>query len=171
MIAFRGCIFFRQYIRGKSTPWGIKAYVLSDSNTGYLYSVVIYYGRETKLIDRPDLNHTTGVVLTLMEQLTNMGYDLYTDRLYTSPTLALELAAINTTLTSTAMANRKDMPEALKQKIKRKKGEVNSYQKGNMVVTEWTDKRTTITLSTKHFKQDDRCSFLVCYLKKPIYYL
>ena len=50
-----------------------------------------------------------------------MGYDLYTDRFYTSPTLALELAAIKTTLTGTAMANRKDMPQALKQKRKRVK--------------------------------------------------
>ena len=150
MIAFRGRVRFRQYIRGKPTPWGIKAYVLSDSDTGYLYSVVIYYGSETELINRPDLNHTTKVVLTLMEPIANMGYDLYTDRFYTSPTLALELAAIKTTLTGTAMANRKEMPQALKQKRKRKKGEVNTYHKGKMVVMEWTDKRTLITLTTKY---------------------
>ena len=107
MIAFRGRVRFRQYIRGKPTPWGIKAYVLSDSDTGYLYSVVIYYGSETELINRLNLNHTTKVVLTLMEPIANMGYDLYTDRFYTSPTLALELAAIKTTLTGTAMGNRK----------------------------------------------------------------
>ena len=150
MIAFRGRIFFRQYIRGKPTPWGIKAYVLSDCDTGYLYSVLIYYGRETELINRPELNHTTKVVLTLMEPIANMGYDLYTDRFYTSPTLALELAAIKTTLTGTAMANRKDVPQALKQKRKRKKGDVSTYHKGNMVVTEWTDKRTLIMLTTKY---------------------
>ena len=50
MIAYRGSILFRQYIRGKPTPWGIKAYILSDSETGYLYSVVIYYGSETELV-------------------------------------------------------------------------------------------------------------------------
>ena len=164
MIAYRGRIFFRQYIRGKPTPWGIKAYVLSDSGTGYLYSVVIYYGRETELIDRPDLNHTTRVVLTLMEPIANMGYDLYTDRFYTSPTLALELASINTTLTGTAMANRKDMPQAVKQKKKRKRGEVNTYQKRNMVVTEWTDKRTIITLTTKHSNKmiDIPSRYVIC---------
>ena len=96
MIAFRGRIFFRQYIRGKPAPWGMKVHVLSDSDTGYLSSVLVYYGRETELINMPELNHTTKVVLTLIELIANMGYDLYTDRIYTSPTLALELAAINT---------------------------------------------------------------------------
>ena len=150
MIGFRGRISFRQYIRGKPTPWGIKAYVLSDSDTGYMYSVCLYYGRETQLITRPDLNHTTKVVLTLMQPLANMGYDLYTDRFYTSPTLALELKAIGTTFTGTSMANRKNMPQAVKQKRKRNKGEVKTFRKGSMVVTEWTDKRTLITLTTKH---------------------
>jgi hypothetical protein len=48
-----------------------------------------------------------------MEPIANMGYDLYTDRFYTSPILALELAAMKTTLTGTAMANRKEMPQAV----------------------------------------------------------
>ena len=33
MIAFKGRIFFRQYIRGKPEPWGIKAYMLSGSHS------------------------------------------------------------------------------------------------------------------------------------------
>jgi hypothetical protein len=44
MIAFRGRVVFRQYIRGKPEPWGIKAYIMSQSTTGYMYNVVIYYG-------------------------------------------------------------------------------------------------------------------------------
>ena len=150
MIAFRGRVSFRQYIRGKSTPWGIKAYVLADSATGYMYSVLPYYGKETQLLDRPGLNHTTKVVLTLMAPLGDRGYDLYTDRFYTSPQLAVELGTIDTTLTGTAMSNRKNMPLAVKHKRKRSKGDVKTYKKGMLVVTEWTDKRTLITLSSKH---------------------
>lgn len=112
--------------------------------------LVLYYGCETELIEKSGLNHTTRVVLTLMQPLAHLGYHLYTDRFYTSPTLALELDAIRTTFTGTAMANRKDMPLAVKQKRKRVRGEVKSYKKGKLVVTEWTDKRTLITLSTKH---------------------
>ena len=42
MIAFRGRGGFRQYIRGKPQPWGIKAYVLSESRTGYMYNTYQY---------------------------------------------------------------------------------------------------------------------------------
>jgi hypothetical protein len=151
MIAFRGRVAFRQYIRGKPQPWGIKAYVLSESRTGYMYNLVIYYGKETQLLTRPGLNHTTNVVLTLMNPLANLGYDLYTDRFYTSPVLASELLHISTTLTGTVMTNRKNMPNAVKSK-KQKKGEVDTYMycKGPMVVIQWTDKRTLTALTTKH---------------------
>ena len=149
MIAFRGRVGFRQYIRGKPQPWGIKAYVLSESRTGYMYNLVIYYGKETQLITKPGLNHTTNVVLTLMHPLSDLGYDLYTDRFYTSPMLATELLQMHTTLTGTVMCNRKNMPAAVKSK-KQKKGDVDTYSKGPMIVMQWTDKRTLTTLTTKH---------------------
>ena len=122
MIAFRGRVGFRQYIRGKPQPWGIKAYVLSESRTGYMYNLVIYYGKDTQLLTQPGLNHTTNVVLTLMYPLKDLGYDLYTDRFYTSPILATELLDMSTTLTGTVMCNRKNMPAATKNK-KQKKGD------------------------------------------------
>ena len=149
MIAFRGRVGFRQYIRGKPQPWGIKAYVLSGSQTGYMYNLVIYYGKETQLHARPGLNQTTNVVLTLMDPLAHLGYDLYTDRYYTSPILASELLRMDTTLTGSVMCNRKDMPVAVKTR-KQKKGEVDTYQKGSIVVVQWTDKRTFTALTTKH---------------------
>ena len=129
MIAYRGRVCFRQYVRGKPHPWGIKAYVLADSDTGYLYSVVIYCGKETLLVSRPGLNHTTRVVLTLVQPVCNMGYDLYTDRFYTSPLLARELANLGITLTGTVMANRKDMPLAVRAMGKRKRGATKTYRK------------------------------------------
>ena len=149
MIAFRGRLVF--YIRGKLQPWGIKAYILSESKTGYMYNMLIYYGRETQLLTSPALNHTTNIVLTLMNPLQNMGYDLYTDRFYTSPQLATELLSIGTTLTGTVMVNKRDLPAAVKYtRPKPKNGDVTTYRKGSMVVMQWTDKRTLVTLSTKH---------------------
>ena len=85
-----------------------------------------------QLFDRPGLNHTTKVVLTLMAPLAGRGYDLYTDRFYTSPQLALELGTIDTTLTGTAMSNRKNMPLAVKQKWKQSKGDVKTLHEGHV---------------------------------------
>ena len=149
MIAFRGRVGFRQYVRGKPQPWGIKAYVLSESKTGYMYNLLVYYGKETQLLTKPGLNHTTNVVLTFVHPLRDLGYDLYTDRFYTSPMLASELLHIHTSLTGTVMCNRKNMPHAAKSK-KQNRGDVDTYCNGSMVVIQWTDKRTLTTLTTKH---------------------
>ena len=90
-----GCI---QYIKGKPHPWGIKAYALADSHSGYLYKVCIYLGKETDLL-YPKHPHTVRVVLTLVEDLKYKGYDLYVDRFYNSPLLASELMKIKITIT------------------------------------------------------------------------
>lgn len=88
VISFKGRVAFRQYLKGKPHPWGIKAFVLADSKTAYLYNLAIYYGRDTDLI-RPDLPHTDRAVLTLTEGLQHEGHDLYVDRFYSSPLLAV----------------------------------------------------------------------------------
>ena len=99
MIGFRGKVALCVYIRGKPQPWGIKAYVLFESRSGYLHDIIIYYGKETKLTHIPGLNYTTNLVLMLMAPLANKGYDFYTDRYYTSPQLARQLLEIGTTIT------------------------------------------------------------------------
>ena len=85
MIAFKGRASFRQYIRGKPHPYGIKAFVLADSATGYVQRLRLYFGAETDLLSDPSLLHTTRVVLTLTQPLEGLGYHVITDRLYTSP--------------------------------------------------------------------------------------
>ena len=43
VISFRGRVSFRQYIKEKPNPWGIKAYVMSDSKSGYMHNLLLYY--------------------------------------------------------------------------------------------------------------------------------
>ena len=85
-------------MKGKPNPWGIKAHVLSDSKSGYMHSLLVYYGKDTCLIERPDLSHTRKVILTLCDYLKNKQYDLYTDRFYTSLPLANELYSVQVEL-------------------------------------------------------------------------
>lgn len=98
VISFKGRVGFRQYLKGKPHPWGIKAFVLADSTTGYLHNMAIYYGKDTELL-RPDLPHTVRVVCTLMNEHHHKGYDLYVDRFYNSPLLATELSKAGITVT------------------------------------------------------------------------
>ena len=37
MIPFKGRLSFKQYMKNKPTKWGIKVFVLSDSQNGYVY--------------------------------------------------------------------------------------------------------------------------------------
>ena len=97
VISFRGRVSFRQYRKGKPNPWGIKAFVLSGSKSGYMHKVLVYYGWET-MLSRDDMPHTAAVVLTLTEGL-NQGHDLYIDRFYSSPLLASELDKVGITVT------------------------------------------------------------------------
>ena len=44
MIGFKGRLGFIQYMPKKPTKWGLKAFVLSDADTGYMYNWHLYTG-------------------------------------------------------------------------------------------------------------------------------
>ena len=46
MVGFRGRISFKQYCPKKPTKYGLKFFVLPDSNTGYVYNFLLYTGSE-----------------------------------------------------------------------------------------------------------------------------
>ena len=154
VISFKGRVSFKQYLKGKPNPWGIKAFVLADSSTGYMHRLCIYYGKDTELIDRPDLGQTVRVVLTLVEPFHNKGYDLYIDRLYSSPILANELTQVGITVTGTVQLNRKGLPQEAKVDRKDPRDTVHAYRSndglGDLLLLTWTDKRKIAMLSTKH---------------------
>ena len=45
MVSFKGRIWFIQYLPKKPNKWGLKAYVLADSKTGYTYNWSLYTGK------------------------------------------------------------------------------------------------------------------------------
>ena len=47
MIAFKGRLSFIQYLPNKPHKWGMKAYVLTDSVSGYTYSWRLYTGKSS----------------------------------------------------------------------------------------------------------------------------
>ena len=93
-----------------------------------MHTIVIYYGKETKLV-REDLQRNSRVVLTLLDDLHHKGYDLYIDRFYSSLQFAMELDTIGVIVTGslsisyqiyyyfqlgTVMSNRKRLPPSVK---------------------------------------------------------
>lgn len=154
-VGFKGRVVFICYNPKKPTKWGLRVYCLCDSETGYVYCHVVYYGQATTdSLILPDQPFTSRIVLHLTDLLLNSihgsGYHLFTDRFYTSPHLALALHEQKIHLTGTVQTNRKGFPEELK-KPKLGQYEVKAFQKSCKVMAlSFYDKRIVSMISTYH---------------------
>lgn len=125
----------------KPHAWGIKAFVLADSISGYIYRLRLYLGKETELINTPGYGKTEQVVLTLMDGLMGWGHHLFTDRFYTSVPLLQKLGSENTSMTGTIVKNRRFLPPAVKKGLKMEKGETKAFKMDDNLCLVWRDKR------------------------------
>ena len=151
IIAFTGRACFRIYMRGKPHPYGIKAFVLANSETGYVYRLRLYFGKETDIIQDSSLAYTTRVIFTLVEPLQGLGYHVITDRFYSSPELAKQLEQRGLIFTGRVQVNQRRMPLAVKSKTSDRqlqRGEVRAYRDGKAMVLQWKDKRVITILTT-----------------------
>ncbi|XP_039300901.1 piggyBac transposable element-derived protein 1-like [Nilaparvata lugens] len=145
IIPFRGRLVFRQYVKNKTHPYGIKIFKMCVKDC-YTVSYKIYAGREAT----PNTDVATKVVLELVEQYLNMGRTLYVDNWYTSVRLADALLQKNTHLVGTLRKNRKFNPPNVVNKSLRR-GEITAQKNNkNIVILKWKDRRDVLMLSTKH---------------------
>ena len=74
MCKYRGRIFFKQYMPQKPNKYGIKLYMLSESDSGYIWNFSIFCGQS---------NVVTNIVKHLLGDLLGKGHTLFTDGYYT----------------------------------------------------------------------------------------
>lgn len=158
-VSFKGRVAFKMYNPKKPVKWGLRLYVLADSLNGYICNMIPYYGSlTTNNLIRPDLPFTTRIIYQLAVNLQNVtqqtGYVFYTDRLYTSLDLALELKNMGIYLTGTLDLKRKLLPKCMKKKVLKrlKKHAVIAFKHKteNVLALAWKDKRDVCLLSTNH---------------------
>jgi hypothetical protein len=114
---------FKQYIPLKSLKFGIKSYELCESSSGYLWSFIIYTGRETEVqstLILEEKSKTAAIVLSLVEQLLHKGYTLWADNFYSALALTVKLKCVQTDCVGTMQLNRKNVPKIVKDKKLRK---------------------------------------------------
>lgn len=130
LVLWRGRLHFRQNIKNKKNKFGVKLYELCESQ-GMILRIQIYSGKSEI---RPDQrNHSTSVVLSLMDGFLDIGHALYMDNFYNSVSLAKELTLRSTYICGTLRSNRKGNPkELVKQKLK--KGEYSWKRSESVVV-------------------------------------
>ena len=150
LLDWKGNLSWMQYIPFKRKRFGIKFYVLCDSQTGYIWNFFIYTGKDTAYNQLyKDFPIVSKIVLTLMHELLDKGYCLYTDNFYTSPTLADVLADRLTDTVGTLRLNRKDVPKSVKEAKLEKGGIIAAYRKKSCIM-KWKDKRDVTILSSTH---------------------
>ena len=83
------------------------------------------------------------VVVEMLSGLENKGYHVYYDNFYTSPTLCERLLTLGFGSCVTIRVDRRGIPVP-------NKGDITTYQDGNILGLKWKDKRYVSVLSTIH---------------------
>jgi hypothetical protein len=151
-----GKTFFQTVYSLKVSNFGIKSYELCESSMGYLWSFIIYIGKDNVFLTAFISGYTNkrvAIILSLVEPLLKKGYMLWVDNFYNSPALAQKLKSLDNDCVGTLCINRKHIPKIVNEK-KLKKGELTAQHSGPMSVLKWSDKEEEVTMiSTYHWEE------------------
>lgn len=154
LVPFRGRCPFTQYIPSKPAKYGMKIWILCDSETYYAYNLEMYIGRNRNC--QPEVKQGERVVLSLTENLN--GRNVTCDNFFTTYSLATELKKRQMTIIGTIRKNRKELPPvliAMKQKPPLHSEFVFEPKLRATLVSYVPKKNRFVTLlSTKHLKKE-----------------
>ena len=150
LIKFKGKLHFRQFIPIKPGRFGIKAFTLAESKSGYVLNSKIFTGRENNEVQR-DLGRK--VVLSVFQPYLDKGFYAFMDNYYTSVALFEELEDRKTLACGTVRSNRIGLPKeicGLKEKCVKEleRGESLYRQKGRLTCVTWRDRKPVSFLAT-----------------------
>jgi hypothetical protein len=151
MVPFKGRLGIKQYIKDKPNKWGIKAFLLCDSQTAYCFRFEIYIARSSDF-EGENLELTSAVVLNLTKGMEYKVHIVYTDNFYTSVVLAYNLKVCGICMVGTFRSNRKGYPKVLAE-VKDKhlqRGQFRWQMTDKMSAIVWKDKRIVHCISTIH---------------------
>ena len=130
LMLYKGRLGWVQYIPLKRARFGIKLFLLCESKSGYVWSMIIYTGKGTQLNPLYEgMPVSSQVVLSLMQPLLGNEHCVITDNFYTSPQLVDHLINNDTDIYGTVKPTRKEMPPEMKKK-KSKKEKFRHFNEG-----------------------------------------
>lgn len=110
MCQHKGVSSMKQYMRNKPIKWGFKFWCRSCSESGYLYEIDIYCGKN----DQSGVGLGESVVLNLTRRLHHSYITIHCDNFFTSPSLVKALLDNGLYYVGTVRPNRKFMPKSFK---------------------------------------------------------
>ena len=157
MVKSKGRSGIRQYIKNKPTKFGIKVWVLAESNTGYTVDFDIYTGAKGKTKQKFERGKGLGyqVVMGLCEALRKDGYHIYFDNFFTSGPLLDDLKKKGFLACGTTQKSRLGYPLQFKGtdaawNKKSKRGDMRWFREGDKLIVQWKDKRVVTIMTTLH---------------------
>jgi len=149
LMLWKGRLPMKQYIRTKAARWGLKSYELCESDSGYIWNSIIHTGTgDDMMLDNSNDNRTTSrIVLTLMRDLFGMGYRVFIDNFYSSPTLFSQLSDLKTDAVGTVKLNSSGMPPSFKVGGKMVRGTTKAAYCKRLMALRWGDKNDVSMLS------------------------
>ncbi|XP_062325519.1 piggyBac transposable element-derived protein 4-like [Osmerus eperlanus] len=150
MVATKAQTGMTQYMKDKPTKWGIKLFVLAESNNGYTLNFNVYVGKA----HTPSVHGLSydAVMDLIQPSHLGTGYHIYMDNFYTRPELFLRLASMNFGACGTYRSNRKGCPSGRENDLttKSKRGTVRWIREDPLVFVKWMDTREVSVCSTIH---------------------
>ena len=141
ILGFKGRLCFKDYNPCKPIKYGIKTYILAESNSGYVYNFTIYSGTG---------NTTLEIVTNLMEDLKDKNYHVYMDNYYNSVGLSEKLLADKIYSCGTLRIVR-GAPKFFQASLKQlKKGDITFCRKSDTFVIVWKDKKLVTMVTTNN---------------------
>ena len=154
MIPTKNRLAIKQYLKDKPTKWGIKSFLLCESDTGYIMHAEIYTGKHDGLrIDELGATGSVVIRLALAADLSQKNHILVMDRFYNSVKLFYYLHnTMGVFAMGTGMCNRKHYPKSMKQtkKTLTARGQHDYLSRKNISAIVWMDRKPINFLSSYH---------------------
>ena len=151
MIPTKNRLAIKQYIKDKPTKWGIKSFLLCESQTGYIDNAEIYIGAAPIVATELGAVGNTVARLLISCEKEKKAHIIVMDRYYNSVTLArYMLNELQTGLVGTLQQNRKFFPLSLKKVDKLARGESRYRCQGSITCMVWQDRRPITFISNFH---------------------
>lgn len=149
MVATKAKIGLKQHLKLKPCRWGIKLFVLADTN-GYTTDFKIYTG-QPKFMSGKGLSFDAVMSLVNKDYL-GSGYHIYCDNFYTSPTLFTQLSGLGFGVCGTYREGRLGTPTTKENALTKKspRGSRRWIRDGKLLFVKWMDTREVSVCSTIH---------------------
>ncbi|XP_021952231.1 piggyBac transposable element-derived protein 4 [Folsomia candida] len=164
LMPYKGALSFKQYNPKKRGRFGVKSFFLMDCQHRFVLDILPYQGKSTR-ISNPSWIKMYGfggaAVLTMLEKgYLGKYHRLVVDNYFQSPVLAKTLLEKKTFVLGTVRKDRKFMPKFIDHVTSRpsrlKKGEVETFSDGDLLLERWMDRREVLMLNTFiHHRMED----------------